>query len=230
MKKVTCEVFCSHSPSVAAECHQLSTILLQQMKNIWAPPVFIPLPPWGTGRRRRWMPPLVLMKRYWFRSLFSRFTVKTVHICDCCSEVWSEFHRCISARFVQRDISLSISLALLRGWATGEIFLCQLVHLDALLLGPANFELRITIFWISLEAIVNSFKILFDTSLPRVVGHEMLFLCLGFAVPSTTRSHLSDDVVRDGENIQSPLTKHVTGFAFNQVMSTSATDPSLIPI
>ena len=70
---------------------------------------------------------------------------------------------------------------------------------DALLLGPANFELRITIYWILLETIVNSIKILFDTSLSRV-SHEMHFLCFGFAVPSTVGSRLLDDVVRDGEH------------------------------
>ena len=69
-----------------------------------------------------------------------------------------------------------------------------------------------------------------DTSLPRVVGHKMLFLCLGFAVPSTVGSLLLNDVVRDGESIQSPLTKNLTGFAFNQEMSTGAIDHSLIPI
>ena len=58
----------------------------------------------------------------------------------------------------------------------------------------------------------------------------MLFLCLGFAVPSTVGSLLLNDVVRDGESIQSPLTKKLTGFAFNQEMSTSAIDHSLIPI
>ena len=110
------------------------------------------------------------------------------------------------------------------------VFLCQLIHCDALLLGPANFELRVTMYWISLETIVNYIKILFDASLSRVVGHEMLCLCVGFAVPSTMRSHLLDDVVRDGESIQSPLTKILTGFACNQEMCTSATDHSLIPI
>ena len=89
---------------------------------------------------------------------------------------------------------------------------------------------EITIYWISLETIVNAIKIIFDTSLSRVVGHEMLFLCLGFAVPSTEGSLLLDDVVRDGECIQSPLTKILTGFAFNQEMSTSAIDHSLIPM
>ena len=48
-----------------------------------------------------------------------------------------------------------------------------------------------------MEAIVNSIIILFDTSPPRIVGQEMLFLCLNYAVPSTTRSPLFDDVVRD---------------------------------
>ena len=38
-----------------------------------------------------------------------------------------------------------ISLKLLSWWAIGEIFLRQLVHLDALLLSPTSFELRITI-------------------------------------------------------------------------------------
>ena len=123
-----------------------------------------------------------------------------------------------------------ISLILLIGWAVGVVFLCQFIHCDALLLGPANFELRITRYWISLETIVNSIKILSDTSLSRVVGHEMLFLCVGFAMPSTVGSPLLDDVVRDGESIQSPLTKLLTGFAFNQEMSKSAIDHSLIPI
>ena len=45
-----------------------------------------------------------------------------------------------------------VSHELLRGWAVGVVFLCQLIHLDALLLNPASFELRITICWISLWA------------------------------------------------------------------------------
>ena len=122
-----------------------------------------------------------------------------------------------------------ISLISLKGCAVRVVFLCQFIHCDALLLNPANFELRITIYWISLEKIVNSSKILFDTSLPRVVDHKMLFLCVRFAVPSTMGSPLLSDVVRDGDCIQSPLTKIFTGFAFNKEMSTSAIDHSLIP-
>ena len=64
----------------------------------------------------------------------------------------------------------------------------------------------------------------------RFEGHKMLFLCVGFAVPSTVGSLLLDDVARNWESIQSPLTKILTGFAFNQEMSTGATDHSLIPI
>ena len=114
--------------------------------------------------------------------LGSLIGVSSVHSCLICSVRYTIF---------------PISLVLLRGWAIGVIFLCQLVHLDALLLGQANFELRSTIQWISLKAIVNSIKILFDTSPPRIVGTEMPFLCLSFAVPSTTRSPLFNDVVRD---------------------------------
>ena len=70
------------------------------------------------------------------------------------------------------------------------------------------FELLITICWISLEAIVNSFKFLFETSSPRIVGYEMLFLCLSFAMPSTTRSPLLDDV-------SSELRKHSVAIGEN---------------
>ena len=123
-----------------------------------------------------------------------------------------------------------LSLVLLRGWTVGMVFLCQSIHLDALLLGPANFEWRITKNWISLEAIVNSIKILFDATPPRVTGYEVLFLCLSSAVPSTVGSLLLDDEVRNWESIQSPMTKNLTGFAFNQEMSTGAIDHSSIPL
>ena len=72
----------------------------------------------------------------------------------------------------------------------GEIFPCQLVHLDALLLGPTNFELRITLSEVFLKAILNSLNILFDTSLPRTMGYEVLLLCFSFTVPITMRSFL----------------------------------------
>ena len=78
---------------------------------------------------------------------------------------------------------------------------------------------------------MNSFKFLFDTSPRRVVGHEMLFLCLNFAVPSTTKSLLFDDVVLDSESVQSPLMNMLAGYTLFQEMSTSAIiDNSLIPI
>ena len=65
----------------------------------------------------------------------------SVHFCQACSARYTSFSY--------------LSLVLLRGWAIGVIFLCQLVRLDALLLNPANLELRITIYWISLETVVN---------------------------------------------------------------------------
>ena len=89
------------------------------------------------------------------------------------------------------------------------IFLCQLVHLDALPLGLANFELKLTIDLVSLKTVVNSFVMFFlaansfATSLPRVVGDMVLLLFFSFAVPSTMESLLLDHVVRDRESIQS---------------------------
>ena len=68
----------------------------------------------------------------------------SVHFCLICSVRYASF---------------LASLELFRGWAIGVVFLCSFVHLEALLLSPTNFELRITICWISLEAIVNSIKI-----------------------------------------------------------------------
>ena len=51
------------------------------LMNLWAPPVVIPLPPWCAGWRRRRMPFLILVERNRCKSLFSRLTVKTVHLC-----------------------------------------------------------------------------------------------------------------------------------------------------
>ena len=90
--------------------------------------------------------------------------------------------------------------------------------------------MRITIYWISLETIVNSIKILSGTSLPRIVDHKKLFLCVGFAVPRAVVSLLLDDVVPDGECIQSPATQILTGFSFNKEMSRSAKNHFLIQI
>ena len=50
---------------------------------------------------------------------------------------------------------------------------------------------------------MNSFIILFETSLPRVEGDMVLFLCFSFAVQSTMESLLLDYVVRDRERASS---------------------------
>ena len=66
---------------------------------------------------------------YLYVLLGSLMGVSSVNFCPICSLTYPVF---------------LISLVLLRGWAVGVVFLCQFIHLDALLLGPANFELRIT--------------------------------------------------------------------------------------
>ena len=185
--------------------------------------MFIPLPPWGTGRRGRRIPPLVLIKKglvqvallqirggdgaYLWLLLGSMIGVSTGS----------------SARFVQWDkTSLSyVSRTLPRMGNRSGFFLCKFVHLDALLLGPANLDSRWKRSWIPSNFFLRHL-------LRALWGHEMFFLCLRFAVPSTTKSLLLDDVVLDWQSIQ--LLKIWDGFTFFQEMSTSVIAYSLIPI
>ena len=98
-KRVTSEVYCLHTPS---SCSRLPSAVNEPTttNQKWPPPVIISIPQWRKGRRR--VPPLVQLKKNWFCTLFSWFSVETVvHYCDCGSEVWPKYHRCILARFVQ---------------------------------------------------------------------------------------------------------------------------------
>ena len=69
-----------------------------------------------------------------------------------------------------------------------------------------------------------------EASLPSIPGNMVLFLFFGFAMSSTMTAPFLDHVVRDRECIQSQLVKLSSGFAFNQKLSASAGDNSLIPI
>ena len=146
--------------------------------------------------------------------LESLIGVSSVHFCLVCLVWFSSF---------------LVSLELLRWWAIGMVFL---LICPSRCTSPqsANFWVANHDMWISLEAIVNSFKFLFETSLSSIVGYEMLFLCFGFNVPSTSTSPLGNNVVLHWESIQSPWVKILAGFTFFQEMSTSAIDNSLIPI
>ena len=96
-EKVTWVVYCLHTPSVAQiaiSCKR--TYYNNFFLSCELHQFFIPLPPWRTGRRRR-MPPVILLKRNRFCTLFSWFLVEAVHYCDCGSEIWSKSHRCIIA-------------------------------------------------------------------------------------------------------------------------------------
>ena len=145
---------------------------------MWAPLVLIPLPPKRIGRRRR-----LLLKKDWFKSLFSRFTVETVHNCD------SNFRNLIGVSSVHFCLIRSVRYAnFLTSSHTPQKMgneICLLVQIHPLWW---TFELRITKNSIPLETIVNYLQNLFDTSLPHVVDCEMLFLCFYFAVPNITRS------------------------------------------
>ena len=91
------------------------------------------------------MPFLVLIEKSWFKSLFSRFTVETVQSCIFVTASRKSERSFIGAFLPDLKNQFFLkSLELLRGWAIRVVFLCQFVHLDALLLSPTNFELRIT--------------------------------------------------------------------------------------
>ena len=66
-------------------------------------------------------------------------------------------------------------------------------------------------------------------SLPRIPGFLVLFLFFSFSMSSTVTTPFLDHVVRDREFIQSQFVKLSSGFAFNQELSASAVDNSLIP-
>ena len=96
------------------------------------------------------------------------------------------------AQLIQCEIPLPlVSFEFLFRETVRVILLCQLVHLYALLLGPANFELRFTIDLVSEKTIVNTFAMFFlrvnsfAASLSRVEGYMVLFLFFSFAVSST---------------------------------------------
>ena len=68
-------------------------------------------------------------------------------------------------------------------------------------------------------------------SLPRIPGHMVLFLYLGFAVcRAPWVATFLDHEVRDRECIQSLSVKLSSGFAVNQALSASAIHNSLISI
>ena len=165
------------------------------------------------------------------KSLFSRLTVKTVQFCSCFAEVWTEFHWFIASRCVERDPPiLFVSKVLVRRHAIGEIFLRILVHLDAYCSNSINSELRVTKCWIFLEAIVNSFKILFDASLYQIMCNKVFYLFFSLPMTIVMRWLLLNDTVRDWEKIQFPSEDTSAGLILSQEMPTRAVDDALIPV
>ena len=142
----------------------------------WAPPGIVPLPQWCAGWRRRRMPFLILPGKNRCKSLFSRLTVKTVQFGQRFVEVRTISHRSDFSRFIERDPPMLFVSKVLGRHAIGEIFLRHLVHLDAYFFSSINSELRVTKCWIFLEAVVDSFKILFDASLFSIRGKSVSFV------------------------------------------------------
>ena len=118
----------------------------------------------------------------WLR-IGSLVEVSSVHSCTICDVRSSRFFRTLTPQRMGSRSRLLVPL---------YPFRCT---------SPRSSQFRVTNHgFMDLVGNDRSIMILSDTTLPRVVGHEMLFLCVCFAVPSTVGSLLLDDVVRDGEH------------------------------
>ena len=128
--------------------------------------------------------------------------VETVHNYDCFAEVWSVFHWCISANVFREIYQFFLYLPY-----SSEDWQWEWFPMPAYLsrcTSPRSSQ------FLSCESryVKSRWKrswIPSKSFLIHLLRLEMLLLCLSFSVPSTTRSPLFDDVVRDWENIQSPL-------------------------
>ena len=148
------------------------------------------------------MPFLLWPRRNRCESLFSRLTVKMVQFYECFAEVWTESHRFLASKCVERDPPIFIvSKVLVLRQAIGEIFLRVLVHLDAYFFSSINAELRVTKYWIDLEVIVNSFNTLFDASLSQIMDNIEFYLFFSLPMTIAMRSHFLNDIVRDWKKI-----------------------------
>ena len=119
-------------------------------------------------------------------------------------------HRGFFARIIQCETPLSLLFfEFLFSEIVRWVLLSQLVHLYALFLRPASFELRFTIDFVIEESIVNAFVMFtltvnfFATSFPRIESYMALFLFFNFAVSRTMTTLCLDHELRDRESIQS---------------------------
>ena len=62
------------------------------------------------------------------------------------------------------------------------------------------------------------------------MGNKVLSLFFSLPITIAMRSPFLNDIVRDGENILSPLVKMSAGFIFSQKMPTSAVNDALMPV
>ena len=62
------------------------------------------------------------------------------------------------------------------------------------------------------------------------MGKKVLSLFFSLPMTIAMRSHLLNDIVREGENVQLPSVDTAAGFILSKVMSTSAVNGALIPV
>ena len=85
-KKVTCEVCSLHLPSVAADCHQLQTILLQQIEKNMSSTSGHSTATMRYWKKKKTNATFGIDEKGLVQVDLFRFSVEKVHCCDCCSE------------------------------------------------------------------------------------------------------------------------------------------------
>ena len=201
---------------------------------LWAPPIpFRLVPPWSAWGR---MPSPFLLWKSGFCNLFAWLAVETVFERDSSSKIGSKSQRLIFAWLVQGEKPVSlVSFTFLCGEMIRMVFLLQVRPSLALLFCPHDFvrvihdklDLR-NRSWIPVKCPP------WESTFLQHLFHAFQAIWYPFCssvLPCRAPWQRPFLITQRGiESIQSPLTKNFTGFAFNQEMSTSAIDHSLIPI
>ena len=215
-EKVTWEVYCLHSPSVTADRHQL------QAKTA------------ATNKKMNWVHELHQLLDV------SQFHDESLEEEGC--YLWKSWKGIDSARS-SPDHRWDGSWLWLR---LGNLIEVASVHSRPICLVWATcvFDVSNIPLWIDGRSGLPVPTYPFRCTSPRssqfwvanhdilgLVGNDREFLRNFFwDMPSTMRSPLLDDAVRDWESIQSPIVQVLAGFAFNQEMPAGAIDHSLTPI
>ena len=95
-----------------------------------------------------------------------------------------------------------VSLTFLTSCNVTVVLLCQLINPFAGIICSIDFHLRVTVYCISHEPIMNGFLILFDCLLVRLPSSSVFFLCFTWSVRSSSICSFFYSVLKDRQQIE----------------------------